>query len=46
MGENQNNGNTQLNNDRNNLNQKISKLSFLGKSSKVKWSDKRRYRNI
>ena len=46
MGENQNNGNTQLNNDRNNLNAKISKLSFLGKSSKVKWSDKRRYRNI
>ena len=46
MGENQNNGNTQLNNDRNNLNEKISKLSFLGKSSKVKWSDKRRYRNI
>ena len=46
MAESQNNGNTQLNNDRNNLNQKISKLSFLGKSSKVKWSDKRRYRNI
>ncbi len=46
MGENQNNGNTQLNNDRNNFNDKVSKLSLLGKSKKVKWSDKRRYRNI
>ena len=46
MGENQNNGNTQLNNDRNNFNDKDSKLSLLGKSKKVKWSDKRRYRNI
>lgn len=46
MGENQNNGNTQLNNDRNNFNNKVSKLSYLGNSSKVKWSDKRRYRNI
>ena len=44
--ESQNNGNTQLNNDRNNLNQKISRLGLLGKSKKVKWSDKRRYRNI
>ena len=42
----QNNGNTQLNNDRNNFNNKVSKLSLLGKSKKVKWSDKRRYRNI
>ena len=46
MADNQNNGNTQLNNDRNNFNQKISKLSLLGNSKKVKWSDKRRYRNI
>lgn len=46
MGENQNNGNTQLNNDRNNFNDKVSKLSLLGKSKKIKWSDKRRYRNI
>ncbi len=43
---NQNNGNTQLNSDRNDLNQKISKLRMLGNSAKVKWSDKRRYRNI
>jgi len=46
MGENQNNGNTQLNNERNNFNDKVSKLLYLGKSSKIKWSDKRRYRNI
>lgn len=40
------NGNTQINDERNSLNQRISRLSFLGKSSKVKWSDRRRYRNI
>ena len=44
--ENQKNGNTQLNNDRNSLNSKISKLRMLGNSKKVKWSDKRRFRNI
>ncbi len=44
--ESQNNGNTQLNIDRNDLNQKISKLKMLGSSKKVKWSDKRRFRNI
>lgn len=44
--ESQNNGNTQLNTDRNDLNQKISKLKMLGSSKKVKWSDKRRFRNI
>jgi len=44
--ENQQNGNTRLNTDRNDLNQKISKLKMLGNSKKVKWSDKRRFRNI
>jgi len=44
--ENQQNGNTRLNTDRNDLNQKISKLQMLGNSKKVKWSDKRRFRNI
>ncbi len=44
--DNQKNGNTQLNNDRNSLNSKISKLRMLGNSKKVKWSDKRRFRNI
>jgi len=42
----QNNGNTQLNKDRNDLNNKVSKLKMLGSSKKVKWSDKRRFRNI
>jgi hypothetical protein len=46
MADTQNNGNTQLNDNRNNFNDKVSKLSLLGKSKKVKWSDKRRYRNI
>ena len=46
MADNQNNGNTQLNTDRNNLNQRVSKLAYLGKSSKVQWSDKRRFRKI
>ena len=44
--ENQQNGNTRLNTDRNDLNQKISKLKMLGNSKKVKWSDRRRFRNI
>ncbi len=46
MADTQNNGNTKLNDSRNNFNDKVSKLSLLGKSKKVKWSDKRRYRNI
>ena len=46
MADNQNNGNTQLNNDRNNFNEKVSKLGYLGKSTKLKWFNKRRFRNI
>ena len=42
----QTNGNPQINGERNTLNQRISRLAYLGKSSKVKWSDRRRYRNI
>ena len=42
----QENGNTQLNNDRNAFNSRVSRLSILGKSKKVQWSDKRRWRNI
>jgi hypothetical protein len=34
------------NETRNNLNDKISRYKMLGKSKKVQWSDKRRYRNI
>ena len=43
---NQKNGNTQLNNDRNSFNEKVSKYSNLGNTKKVQWSDKRRYRII
>lgn len=42
----QNNGNTQLNDTRNSFNEKVSRLSMLGQTKKVKWSDKRRFRNI
>ena len=42
----QENGNTQLNNDRNAFNGRVSKLSMLGKSKKVQWSNRRRWRNI
>ena len=40
------NGNPQLNGERNTFNQRVSKLAYLGRSSKVKWSDRRRFRNI
>ena len=43
---NQLNGNTQLNTDRNTFNQRVGRLAMLGQTKKVKWSDKRRYRNI
>ena len=42
----QTNGNTQLNTDRNAFNYRVSRLSILGSTKKVKWSDKRRFRNI
>ena len=40
------NGNPQLNGERNTFNRRVSRLLYLGRSSKVKWSDRRRYRNI
>jgi hypothetical protein len=46
MQDQQNNGNPHTNETRNDLNNKISKLSLLGKSKKVQWSNKRRFRNI
>ena len=46
MEDQQKNGNPQLNGERNTFNQRVSRLSMLGNSKKVKWSDKRRYRNI
>jgi len=42
----QNNGNPHTNGTRNDFNNKIGKLKMLGNSKKVKWSDKRRFRNI
>ena len=46
MNNEQQNGNTQLNQDRNAFNQKVSRLATLGQTMKVKWSDKRRWRNV
>jgi len=46
MSNEQQNGNTQLNTDRNAFNQKVSRLSMLGQTKKVKWSDKRRWRHV
>jgi hypothetical protein len=46
MNNEQQNGNTQLNQDRNSFNQKVSRLAMLGQTMKVKWSDKRRWRNV
>lgn len=40
------NGNPQLNGERNTFNQRVSRLLYLGRSSKVQWSARRRYRNI
>ena len=42
----QQNGNTQLNSERSNFNRKVSVLSILGKTKKVQWDGKRRYRTI
>ena len=42
----QQNGNIQLNAERDNFNKKVERLSMLGKTKKIKWSDRRRYRNI
>jgi len=41
-----NNGNSQLNNARESFNEKVSKLSILGKTKKVQWENKRRFRSI
>tara|TARA_R110000782_G_scaffold9263_1_gene29928 strand:- start:289 stop:429 length:141 start_codon:yes stop_codon:yes gene_type:complete len=46
MEDQQKNGNPHTNGTRNDLNNKISKLSLLGRSKKVQWSNKRRFRNI
>ncbi len=46
MNNEQQNGNTQLNQDRNAFNQKVSRLSMLGRTKKVQWSNRRRWRNV
>ena len=40
------NGNTQLNTDRNAFNQRVSRLTMLGRTKKVQWSNRRRWRNV
>ena len=45
-GTDQQNGNTQLNDIRNEFNTRVSKLAYLGKAKKVAWDDKRRNRTI
>ena len=42
----QQNGNTQLNDVRDEYNQRISKLAYLGKAKRHAWDDKRRNRTI
>jgi len=42
----QTNGNTQLNSERSNLNNRVSKFLILGKSKKVQWDSMRRNRTI
>ncbi len=42
----QENGNTQLNSERNNINGRISKYHFMGKTKKVTWDGQRRNRTI
>lgn len=44
--EQQNNGNPHTQETRNKFNQTVARYSILGKSKKIQWSDKRRYRNI
>lgn len=42
----QDNGNTQLNQIRNEFNDRIKSKKFLGNSPRVKFNDKRRFRTI
>lgn len=44
--EQQNNGNPQIQGERNSINLRVSKMTYLGRSKKVLWSNHRRYRNI
>lgn len=42
----QNNGNTQLNKEREFFNDRVNRFSVLGKTKKVQWDACRRHRNI
>ena len=42
----QSNGNTQVNSERTNHNQRISQFRILGKTKKVQWDSMRRHRTI
>lgn len=43
---NQNNGNSQLNESRERVNQKVSRLTNIGNSAGRQWNRKRRHRSI
>ena len=43
---NQDNGNTQLNSERENLNDRIKTKKFLGNTMRIYWNDRRRFRTI
>jgi len=40
------NGNGQLNEERNNFNNKVSRLNILGDCRSIKWNKQRRFRTI
>jgi len=42
----QNNGNNQLNTERENFNNRVGKKAILGRSKKIAWNQKRRNRTI
>ena len=42
----QQNGNTQLNSERNEFNKRVSTKLYMGKSQRVIWNDRRRFRTI
>jgi len=43
---NQDNGNTQLNGLRNDFNEKVGRMKFLGATPRMHWNDRRRFRTI
>jgi|TARA_B100001287_G_scaffold247002_1_gene225334 hypothetical protein len=43
---NQDNGNHQLNSIRNDFNEKVGKMKFMGATPRMYWNDRRRFRTI